>query len=158
MGIGYNKVFSHILFLKKRGFTAMAKRKKRKEAPTGVKLLLLGTLIMTVIFLALSLLFSFIAYTTADPLYFIGLLSIAALMITAAASGFLEARLGEGSVLTPFLSSLLFVLIMLLIGLIASGGAVPLGCIINYASFVALATLSALLGKKSLEKSRRRYA
>ena len=128
----------------------MAKRRKRGEAPHGVKLLLLGTLFMAITFSLISLLFSFIAYTTVDPLSFLGIFGIAALMITAVSSGFLEARLGgDGSFLTAVLSSLLFVLLLLLIGLLSCGGSVPIGCIINYLCFVAVASLSALLGKKS---------
>ena len=135
----------------------MAKYKRRAEAPHGVKLLLLGTLSMAITFSALSLIFSFIAYTTVDPLSFLGIFGIAALMITAAATGFSEARLGgEGAFLTTVLSSLLFVLLLLLIGLISGGGAVPIGCIINYLCFLALASLSALLGKK-IRDGRGRY-
>ena len=127
----------------------MTRHKKRREAPSGAVTMLLGTLASAILTATLSLIFSFIAYSMANPDGVIGIFSIASLLITGALTGFLLSRSrDEGGILLAVLSSLLFSLILLLIGLIACGGTLPPGCIISYLCFIAVSALAAFLGKK----------
>ena len=127
----------------------MSRHKKRREAPGSITVMLLGVLASAILTALLSFIFSFIALSMANPDGAVGIFSIAALIITAAITGFTLSRVkGEGGVLLSTLSALLFTLILLLIGLIASGGALPLGCIINYVCFIAVSAISSLLGRR----------
>lgn len=134
----------------------MMRHKKRRTAPEGVKLLLLGTLYMALSFFLFAIAFSFIAYSMPDPLSYIGIFSIISLMASAAVSGFIEGRIGRAKgVAYALLSSLFFSLLALLGGLIMGGGAVPVGCIINYLLYIALATLFSLIGVRTRGKRAR---
>ncbi len=147
MGIVFTKGLLPILLFY--GEKMMKRHKKRHEAPSGATAMLIGTLASAIITAVLSLIFSFVAYNMSNPDGVIGIFSLAALLIAGAAVGFILSRAyGRGGILIAALSSLLFSLILLLIGLIAGGGALPLPCIINYLSFIAVSTLAAFLGKK----------
>ncbi|MBQ7363437.1 MAG: TIGR04086 family membrane protein [Clostridia bacterium] len=134
----------------------MTRHSKRHEAPGGVAFMLLGTLASALLTAVLTFIFSFISYSTKNPDSTVGIFSIIALILTAAVTGFTVSRLkGEGGVLIATLSSLLFTLILLLIGLIAGGGSLPLGCIINYLCFIAVSALAAVLGRRRGRRVRR---
>ncbi len=127
----------------------MSRHIKKREAPSGITVMLAGTLASFIITAALSFIFSFIAYSMPDPDGSVGIFSIASLIIAAAAVGFSVSKIrGDGGVILAVLSALLFTLILLLAGLIAGGGALSLGCIINYLCHIAVSALAAVLGRR----------
>jgi putative membrane protein (TIGR04086 family) len=129
-------------------------RHKHKEKASGLTVLLIGTLAEGATLVLMSLLFSFFSYSMSDPLAITGLCSILSLVITAAVGGVVISRVkGDGGMAISVLSALLLCLILLLIGLIITGGELPLGCIISYLCYIAIAALSGFLGRK---RNRRR--
>ena len=135
----------------------MNRRKSQSKETKRFKLLIFGTLGAAGAFFVISFLLSLVTYALNDPLGTIGIMSEAALIISAFISGFVISRLGkEGGMLTAFLSGLLFSLIMLLSGFIASGGKIPLSCLLSYAIYIAVTSLAALLARKKGHRRRRK--
>ena len=130
------------------------KRHKRKEFGFPILLLMgagfaLGTVAATALGLAV------LSYLTADPTAFIGAFSLLTLVIAGAVSGFVTSRVrGEGGVLVAVLSAVIATAVMLAVGLVWRGSALPLGAILNLAVFIIASVLSALIGKRKKRKSR----
>ena len=101
------------------------------------------------VILAITLISTAITTSLDDPTGNIGIFALGSLLISAAISGFVCCRIkGDGGVAFSTLISLAVTLIMLLINVIACGGKVTLGAILNYICYIGVASLSALLGKK----------
>ena len=110
--------------------------------------MLLGTAFAFLCYFLLSLIFSAITLACPHPLGFISIASMAALFLSGAVSSAVISRVkGESGFLTAVLSSLLFCLVQLLIGLIVAKGDIGLGAIINYLCYMAISALAALIGK-----------
>ena len=115
--------------------------------------MLLGTAFAFLCYFILTLIFSAVSYFTADPLGFVGIGALAALFGSAVISSAVITRLrGEGGFLTAILTSLLFSLIQLLIGLIVSKGELSLGVFINYICYMAISALTALISGRKRKK------
>ena len=115
---------------------------------------LLSLLISTLCLAAITLIASAISYCTADPLSLVKPLSVAAIIIGAAAAAFISAkRFGAGSAI---ISSLIFTLIMLTVGIISGGGKINVGALINYVCYMATATLFSYLAAREPKKRIRR--
>ena len=92
-----------------------------------------------------------------NPTAMTGIFSLASLLLTAALMGFIISKLkGDGGMLISVLSSLLFCLILLTVGLIGTGGKLPLFIPINYLCYMGVAALFAFLGKKREKRGRHR--
>ena len=100
---------------------------------------------------------SLIINMTADPLSAIGMATLPTLAVSAAACGFVIPLLaGDNGITVTSLSSLLLCLVMLIVGLVSARGGIEIGALINYASYVAIATLVSRLGaRKNKHRTRR---
>ena len=124
---------------------------------TGGRALIFGIIFTVAVFFATALVGAIILARTENPTGHTGLCGMIVLFITAAASGFAVSRYkGEGGMLPSVLCSLLFVLVVLIIGLVTGKGKLPLISVINLGAFMLISTLSAALGRKREKKRRRK--
>lgn len=108
-----------------------------------------------IVFLALSVVGALVVYFLKDPLGAADIASLVVLLLSGAISGFLNAKMTrEGKLTVVGLSSLAFCLVLLLIGLIATGGGVTLRVFLNYLCYIGVSFLFGWLGSR--EESRRR--
>lgn len=125
-------------------------RQRSRLAEIGLSLLR-----AVIVFLALSVIGALIVYFQADPLRIADVASLVILLLSAAVSGFLNAKLtGEGKLAVVVLSSLTFCLVLLLIGLVATGGGVTLRVFLNYLCYIGIALFFGWLGKRETKKRR----
>lgn len=125
-------------------------RQRSRLAEIGLSLLR-----SVIVFLALSVIGALIVYFQADPLRIADIASLVILLLSAAVSGFLNAKLtGEGKLAVVVLSSLTFCLVLLLIGLVATGGGVTLRVFLNYLCYIGIALFFGWLGKRETKKRR----
>ena len=125
-------------------------RERSRLAEIGLSLLR-----SVIVFLALSVIGALIVYFQADPLRVADIASLVILLLSAAVSGFLNAKLtGEGKLAVVVLSSLTFCLVLLLIGLVATGGGVTLRVFLNYLCYIGIALFFGWLGKRETKKRR----
>ena len=135
----------------------MKKRSFNAESLTTLQAILLGALLAAVAYLAATFAMSIISFGTADPTSLIGPLSLTALLVSGAVSALIITRVcGERGVLIALLSSLLLALVLLICGLVASGGSLPIRCPVNYLCYVGISVLTAFIGKKRSTRRRRR--
>ena len=134
------------------------KKHKRKEAGLTA-LMLMGAAFSLGLILAVSLILAAISLLTDDPTSMTGALSLVALLAAGAISGFVTSRVnGGGGVLVGVLSTVITAAVMLIISLVADGGRVNLGVLVNVGAYVAISVIAAVLGKKRVGKRKRRYA
>lgn len=117
--------------------------------------LLYSLLISIGALVGMTLIASVIAYCTNDPIALIKPLSIATLIICAAAGAFVNSKLfgmGQANV-----AALIVALLLFTVGIIAKRGAIGIGPLINYTCYMASSALFAYFAKRmSVEKRRRR--
>jgi putative membrane protein (TIGR04086 family) len=134
------------------------KKHKRKEAGLTA-LMLMGAAFSLGLILAVSLILAAVSLLTDDPTSMTGALSLVALLAAGAISGFVTSRVnGGGGVLVGVLSTVITAAVMLIISLVADGGRVNLGVLVNVGAYVAISVIAAVLGKKRVGKRKRRYA
>ncbi len=116
--------------------------KKRKSSVnnSGIRSLLLGVLINFAVYAALTLIFTVIAYTSDDPLGRTKIFSFATLIVCGAACGFTVSKRSSGTY-TALLCSLIFSLIMLILGICICGKAPGIGSIINCLIYIAASAI-----------------
>lgn len=116
-----------------------------------------GAAISAVIMLALTLLCSVIVNMMSDPLAATDIASLAVLLVAAAVSGFvISRRAPEKKMLTASLSALLLCLVLIVIGLIVSAGALTGRIFLNYICYMGVSLLCAWLGARDKKRHRRR--
>lgn len=134
------------------------KKHKRKEAGLTA-LMLMGAAFSLGMILAVSLILAAVSLLTDDPTSMTGALSLVALLAAGAISGFVTSRVnGGGGVLVGVLSTVITAAVMLIISLVADGGRVNLGVLVNVGAYVAISVIASVLGKKRVGKRKRRYA
>lgn len=102
-----------------------------------------------------SVISALILYSLDDPTKNLGAFSLVTMMLSAATSGVISARIkGDGGFQFAILVALAVVLVMLLINVIICAGKVSGGAFMNYGCYLAVAALSAFVGKKG-ERHRR---
>lgn len=122
------------------------KRLSLKGNPTVTFVICLAISALIIIFL--SVIFAFIANASGDPTGNLGLFSLTTLIVGAAASGFISAKIKkEGALIFSTLVALALTLIMLLVCVIMGGG-VSLSAFMNYLCYVGVAALSAFIGSR----------
>ncbi len=132
-------------------------KKRSTENLTTLQSILAGALLLLLIYLGVTFAVSLISYGTSDPTSLIDPLSLTALLISGAVGSLVITRLSsDKSVPVALLSSLLVALVLLVVGLIASGGALPLRCPINYLCYVGISALVSLLAKRRKERRHKR--
>ena len=134
------------------------KKHKRKEFGLTA-LMLLGAAFALAVLMIVSFVLSLISSMTKDPISLIGALSLVALILSGAISGFVTSKVnGDGGVLVAILSSIISAFTILAIGLIWKGGAIKLSVPLNLTVFIAVSVIASLLGKKQPKKSKHRYS
>ena len=134
------------------------KKHKRKELGLA-PLSLIGTAIALGSISVISLALAMLSALTNNPTALIGAFSLLALLTSGTLSGFITSRIsGDGGKLVSTVSSLISAAIMLLIGMIWRGGALPIGSLINVAAFIGVSVVFAILGgKRKRKRNTRRY-
>lgn len=124
---------------------------------SGARALIFGIIFTVAVFFTAAFIGAIILSKTENPTGHVGLCGMIVLFVTAVASGFATSRYkGDGGMLPAVLSSLFFVLVVLVIGLVAGKGKLPLIGVINLGAFMLISALGALLGKKRERKRRRK--
>ena len=135
----------------------MNKSKKRKIKRTAANALAVGIAVSILAFLLCALIGALICGAFPDPTKNIGAVSFATLVFSGAINGFFTSRYkGEGGVLPAFLSSLIFAIVILLVGLILTAGELPAVVPINLLVHLMASLFFAFLGRKR-EKSHRKH-
>lgn len=129
------------------------KKRKSAEKSSGIRSLIRGILINAAVYTALSLIFTVIAYTSDDPLGCGGYFSIASMIVCGAVCGFAVSKKSEGAYTAP-LCSLIFSLIMLILGICISGKAPRIGSVVSCLIYVAVCIIFSKLA--SVHAARKR--
>ena len=111
-------------------------------------------LISVGIMAALCALMTVISFCTKDPMSLVKPLSIAAVILGAAVSSLISSRKFSKS--ASVISSLIFTLIMMSVGIVAGGGKMNTGALINYACYMAVALLFSFLPSNKAKHRRHR--
>jgi len=134
----------------------MKKRRGIKFPSTKLGSAVLGISLSALVLIIVSLLFSAVLSMTENPIGSIGLSSLAALLISGVLSGIIiSRRMGEGGFPSSVVTSLIFTLIMLAAALIASGGKLSGGMLMNSGCYLGVAAVAAFLGRKRDRRRRR---
>lgn len=119
-----------------------------KEGNTAISFLICFAFSALVIIL-LSLIFALVANMSEDPTGRLGIFSLAAMIISAAAGGVFSARFCKESQLGfATLVALAIVLVMLLFCVILNAGKISGAAFMNYACYIGVAALSAFFGRR----------
>ncbi len=131
----------------------MSKSKKRSIKKTTASALLFGIILATCTFLVCAFIGAIIANMLDDPSSNIGAISFFVLIISGAITGFSTSRYkGEGGLLPSALAALLFALVCLFLGIIMTGGKLPVVTAVNLLLYVATSIFFSLLAKKHKTK------
>lgn len=134
----------------------MKKHKRKELGLTSLILLGAGFTIVTIVIT--SFIFAIISSFTKNPTALTGILSLVALLLSGAISGFVtSAANGEGGALIGILSTVVSALLILTVGLIWRGGALNLGMLLNLLAFIGISVLFSILGKKRIKRGHKRY-
>lgn len=134
----------------------MRKSSSGKRGTSPLMNLLIGTLIGAGIFLVVLLFVTFVTGRTKDPGGTVRLLSLPVFLLSAAVTGFvLGRRNGEGGLRLTALSTLLFLLILLLVGMLLSGGHLSWQVLLYDVGYFLTALLCSLPGTKKKRKKHR---
>ncbi|MBR2930717.1 MAG: hypothetical protein IKC32_05760 [Clostridia bacterium] len=129
--------------------------KRRNSGGGTIKELLILLSIPVGAMLAVLLLTAFVIGLTDDPLSYIGVGAIAAVVASGLASGFISYRISGGSVARTLLASLLFSALLFAVGSIASGG-VSVSTLINLLIFTMTTLVGSVLSQRFSAKRKRR--
>ena len=132
---------------------------KQRHGENGgtVKALLLGLLFCLAAFLILSLIAGAILYATENPTASLPVVSLGAFGLSGLFSGFfLTSRRKTGSVLLSVLTALTFALLLLLVGILLTGGHLSGRVMMNHLCYLLTASLGAILAGMRGRKPRRR--
>ena len=134
--------------------------RKRKSKELGlVSLIMIGAAVGLGAILLVTFILAFISSMTKDPTSLTGGLSLTALIVSGAVSGFgISKANGEGGALVGILSSIITASVILVIGLIVSTGKLNLGVFLNLIAYMMTSTLASILGKKRLKRRKRKYS
>ncbi len=134
----------------------MKTRKARRESGGRLSAVLRAVLLSTVIFFAVMLIMSVLIDRAEDPSRLIGALGMVGMLISAALSGFITARMNkDGGAVVCAAAALIFSLMMLLVGIIISSGAPSIRCPLNCLCYLGVSLLGGLLASR-IGKGRRR--
>lgn len=127
----------------------MKKRSFNPETLSPLQAIILGTLFAAIAYFLMSFVVSIISFNTEDPTSLVDPMSLTALLVSGALTALVITRVcGDRGFITALLCSLMLALLLLICGLVASGGNLPLRCPINYLCYVGISALTAFLGRK----------
>ena len=122
-----------------------------------VRIFLIALAVSAGALLVTSLTAAAIAYASPDPTGVVGIYSLVALIVSAAISGALTARLAsEGRVRLAALTSLTVVMVMLLTAVIVGGGTPKLSSLMNYLCYLGVSVAAAYLARPRKRRHKRR--
>ena len=134
----------------------MGKTRRKIKDIGGIWPLLIGCGICLLVLLVCSILLGLYSVSTDSPTKLVDVLGLWGLLASGAISGFVNRKMNkERGVGFLFLISLLFVLVLILIGLVACGGALPPRCLVNYLCYIGIYMLAVVLGGRKSNKRRR---
>ena len=134
----------------------MKKHRGIKARRTLPEILVFGVIISLVILFISSLLFSGLIMTVSNPVGSVKTVSLTALLVSGAISGFIiSKRKGEGGFIASLFSSLIFIGIILAIALIATRGRVGGVIFMNCFCYTLISSFFSLLAKKRERRHRR---
>ena len=134
----------------------MQKRKSHKRERNVFQSVLIGAALSAAVLLVFSLISSLILGMTDNPLALADDISLVALLLSAAMSGYTISRRARSSgMLISSLSSLLLCLVLLLVGAIVAGADLSGKVFLNYLCYMGVALLFARLGGIELKRKRR---
>ena len=137
----------------------MTRRRGAKKERNAFYQVAMGAMISAAVLLVLTLISSIIINMTSDPLGASGIASLCTLLLSAALSGFMLARrAAEAKMLRTSLSSLLFCLLLFIIGIAISGGELSGRVFMNYVCYMGVALLFGKLGASGRKRTRRAHA
>ncbi len=130
----------------------MKTRHKSNKALSPVASVLYGMLILTVSFIATSLVIALIAYNTPDPTAHEGLLSILSFVVSGAIGVFINSKLfGREKSSLPLFSSLFILVIFLTVSLI-SCGKIAVGNLMSSLCFILVTIFLFFIAKRKPAK------
>ena len=133
----------------------MKKHKSQRRERSGAKAILFGTLMSLGLLFAVSAAASFVLLRLEDPISFIGVGSLASLLISGAISAFITAKYkGEGGFLSSLFSSLIFSLVIFSAALIIGKGKLGIGLLMNILCYLLISVLSAKLATRKAKRRR----
>ena len=132
------------------------KRFKTKNMSFG-SLILIGAAICLVMLIPVSLILTVISSFLKNPTSATGIISLVCVLISAALSGLVIARISdEGRLPVSALSAVIAVSVMTVIGLLCKGGITTAGVFLNHSAYVALTVISAYFGRPRRKKRKYR--
>ena len=135
---------------------------KQKRAAHGgtVKALFLGVFFSAALFACLALVAGAVLYATEDPTASLPMVSLGMFGVSGLISGFfLARRQKEGGTLLAILTSLAFALLLLLVGILLTGGHLSGRVMMNHLCYLLTASLGAILAnmRKNAPKRKRHH-
>lgn len=133
----------------------------KKHRPAGAKksftgVLLFGVAFSFVLLFIISLILSGLIMTTSNPTGSVKTVSLAALLLSGAVSGFVIAKIkGDGGFIATLCSSLVFIGIILAVSLICSHGQVSGVIFMNGLCYTMISVFFSFLAKKRQRRHRR---
>ncbi|HBJ18554.1 MAG TPA: TIGR04086 family membrane protein [Clostridiales bacterium] len=135
-------------------------KQKRAGATGTIKALLLGILFSLAMFACLALIAGAVLYATEDPTSSLPMVSLEVFGLSGLFAGFfLAARRKEGGTLLSILTALAFALLLLLVGILMTGGHLSGRVMMNHLCYLLTASLGAILANmhKSAPKRKRHH-
>ena len=122
--------------------------KKSRTAGGVAESFIICLALSCLIIIVLSLISAAVLSSMADPTKYLGIFSLAAMLISALIAGICCARISKvGDMKFASLVALAVVLIMLLINVIATAGGVSGGAFMNYGCYFGVYILAAAIGR-----------
>ena len=129
----------------------MKRRLRRRNIPelSGWRAILAGVGLAALSILITSALATLVCYMTKDPLALTDIASLVALLLGGALSGFVLPRLcRDRSILPSLLSSLILPVLLLLFGLLLSGGELSPRIPLGYLCYFGVSAIASLASKR----------
>ena len=131
-------------------------KQRHGESGSAIKALLLGILFSLAVFLITALAAGAVLSATEDPTASLATVSLGAFGLSGLVSGFiLASRRRSGGVILSILTALALTLLLLLVGILLTGGHLPGRAMMNHLCYLLIASFGALLGGMRTRKPRR---
>ena len=125
--------------------------RRNKRSLSGWRALAFGVGAGIVSLVITALIAALVCYLSNDPMAISDVASLAALLLGGGIAGFITPRITEdGAILPAALSALLLPLLMLLIGILTSGGNLSPRIPLNLLCYFGVSVISSLLSKRTM--------
>ena len=127
-----------------------------QKTHSPIFIMLIGAVICILSFVFTTLILGAVIYYTKDPVSYSGIGALCALLSSSAISALVNTKRSKKSALLPVLSALLFCFVLLLSGILASGGTGALKLLMNALSYMLITLLFSFIGSRRKAVSARR--